>query len=236
MTADLRALIFDVDGTLAETEEAHRDAFNAAFAEFGLPWRWDRPLYKRLLKTSGGKERIRAYVDEFDPARVGPGFDDLVAALHQRKTALYTGAVAAGSVHLRPGIARVIAQAHAAGLICAVATTTTRANVIALLDGATGGAGHEWFAVMACSDDAPIKKPDPQVYAFVLDRLNSSPAECLAIEDSRNGVRAALAAGIPVAVTRSAYTDDDDVTGALAVWPDFSQVTLDDLRRLHAGG
>ncbi|CAA7611835.1 HAD-IA family hydrolase [Magnetospirillum sp. UT-4] len=234
MTTKLTTLIFDVDGTLAETEEAHRQAFNRTFAEFGLPWDWDQALYKVLLKTSGGKERIRAFVQGHDPTRLDAGLDDLIAALHKRKTALYTETVAAGGVPLRPGIAALIEQARAAGLTCAVATTTTRANVLALLDGATLGAGHDWFALMACADDAPVKKPDPQVYTFVLDSLGRDPAECLAIEDSRNGVRAALAAGLKVVVTRSAYTDEDDVTGALAVWPDLGGVTLDDLRGLHA--
>lgn len=234
MRQNLRAIIFDVDGTLAETEEAHRIAFNQAFAERGLPWEWDCPLYKRLLRTSGGKERIRAFVEAEARDHLGPGLDDLVAALHRRKTELYTQAVAAGGVPLRPGIAAVIAQARAAGLRLAIATTTTRANVEALMDGATGGAARSWFEVVACADDAPVKKPDPQVYRFVLDRMGLEAGECLAVEDSRNGVRAALAAGIPVVVTRSAYTDDDDVTGALAVWPDLGAADLDGLRGLHA--
>lgn len=217
----LKAIIFDVDGTLAETEEAHRAAFNQAFAERGLPWHWDRAVYGALLKVSGGKERMAAFA--------GPGHDDLIAALHRRKTELYTQAVAAGGVPLRPGIAALIAEAWAAGLVQAIATTTTRANVLALL-----GGHPEWCTVMACADDAPVKKPDPQVYHFVLARLGLSPGDCLAIEDSANGVRAARAAGIPVVVTRSAYTQDDDVTGALAVFPDLAEVGLARLRGLHA--
>lgn len=225
----LKAIIFDVDGTLAETEEAHRAAFNQTFAERGLPWEWDRPLYQALLKVSGGKERLLAFIASHAPEHLGPGCDDLVAALHRRKTELYTAMVAAGGVPLRPGIAALIAEARAAGLVQAIATTTTRANVLALL-----GGHPEWCAVMACADDAPVKKPDPQVYAFVLARLGLSPGECLAIEDSANGVRAARAAGIPVVVTRSAYTQDDDVTGALAVFPDLAEVGLARLRGLHA--
>lgn len=231
----LRAIIFDVDGTLAETEEAHREAFNQAFAERGLSWLWDRPLYGQLLKTSGGKERIRAFVQARAPEHLGLGLAALVAALHRRKTEIYTARVAGGGVALRPGIARLAAEARAVGIRLAVATTTTRANVVALIDGATGGAAHDWFETMGCSDDAPVKKPDPQVYALVVERMGLDPRACLAIEDSRNGVRAARAAGIPVVVTRSFYTADDDVTGALAVWPDLAAVSLDDLRRQHAG-
>jgi HAD superfamily hydrolase (TIGR01509 family) len=231
----LRAIIFDVDGTLAETEEAHREAFNQAFAECGLPWLWDRPLYGQLLKTSGGKERLRAFIQTEAPEYLGPGLADLIAALHKRKTEIYTARVAGGGLDLRPGIARLVAEARAAGIRLAIATTTTRANVTALIDGATQGAGHDWFETMGCSDDAPVKKPDPQVYAMVIERMGLDPRSCLAIEDSRNGVRAARAAGMPVVVTRSFYTAGDDVTGAAAVWPDLAAVSLDDLRRLHAG-
>lgn len=216
----LSALIFDVDGTLAETEETHRQAFNQAFAEYGLPWVWDRALYGRLLAVAGGRERLRAFI--------GTGHDDLIAALHQRKTEIYTATVAGGGVALRPGIAALIAEAQAAGLRLAIATTTTRANVLALLG------EPAWCEVMACGDDAPVKKPDPQVYRLVLARLGLPAAACLAIEDSGNGVQAARAAAIPVVVTRSAYAAADDVSGALAVWPDLAGVGLARLRRLHA--
>ncbi|MGQ9368852.1 HAD-IA family hydrolase [Azospirillum sp. A39] len=236
MADPVRALIFDVDGTLAETEEAHRDAFNRAFAEAGLPWVWDRVLYRQLLAVSGGKERIRAFVARHDPARLGPQLDPMVQRLHARKTALYTAAVRRGGVPLRPGVARLIAEARAAGLALAVATTTTRANVEALFDGSTAGAGHGWFATLACAEDAPAKKPDPLVYRVVLERLGLPAAACLALEDSPNGVRAAAAAGVPVVVSESVYTAGDDFTGARAVFPDFAEVTLDTLRGLHAAG
>lgn len=235
MTTKLTALIFDVDGTLAETEEAHREAFNQAFADFGLPWSWDQKLYRELLRTSGGKERIRAFAAAYDPVRMDVGFDDLVAALHRHKTTIYTANVAKGAVPFRPGILRTIADARAAGLRLAIATTTSRANVVALLDGATGGEGHTWFEVVACAEDAPVKKPDPQVYDFVLSAMGLTPAECLALEDSMNGVGAATAAGIPVVVTESVYTEGDDFTGALAVYPDLSDVPFEKLAALHSG-
>ncbi len=235
MEDSLQALIFDVDGTLAETEEAHREAFNQAFADRGVPWSWDRALYRDLLKVSGGKERMRAYAEALVPASGdGPPEAPDVVALHARKTTLYTAAVRAGGVPLRPGVQRLMNEARVAGLRLAVATTTTRANVLALLDGATGGRGHDWFECLCCADDAPIKKPDPQVYHVALDRLGLKPWQCLALEDSANGVRAARAAGVPVVVSQSVYTQGDDFTGALAVFPDFEAVTLEDLKRLHA--
>ncbi|WP_029007128.1 HAD-IA family hydrolase [Azospirillum halopraeferens] len=231
MVEPLRALIFDVDGTLAETEEVHRLAFNRAFEEAGIPWSWDRTLYRALLAVSGGKERIRAYAADHDPGRTG--IDALVRDVHARKTEIYTGMVREGGVPFRPGVARLIEEARAAGLILAVATTTTRANVDALLDANTGGTGHGWFATFACADDAPPKKPDPMVYRVVLERIGLPASACIALEDSPNGVAAATGAGIAVVVSTSVYTDGDDFTGAAAVFPDFGSVTLDDLRSIH---
>lgn len=227
----LQALLFDVDGTLAETEEAHRQAFNDTFAEFGLPWSWDRSIYRELLRVSGGKERMLAYAENYDPTRLDVGLAERIPELHRRKTEYYTRVVAAGGVPLRPGIARLIDSARNAGLRLAVATTTSTANVMALLDGATGSEGHGWFDTLVCAEDAPIKKPDPQAYLEALSRLDLPASACLALEDSRNGVLAARAAGIAVVVSESVYTVGDDFTGAAAVYPDFAAVTLDDLRR-----
>jgi len=233
MTSPLAALIFDVDGTLAETEEAHRVAFNEAFRQHALPWEWDLPLYKALLETSGGKERMRAYASRFDQDRLNhPDFGALVDRLHRDKTGLYTQMVVKGGVPLRPGIQEVILEARSMGIRLAVATTTTRANVNALLEGATKGAGHEWFEMMACSDDAPNKKPDPQVYNLVLTKMGLAADACLAIEDSLNGVNAAVAAGIPVVVTKSQFTESPAYPGALGVYTDLSATSLADLHAL----
>jgi HAD superfamily hydrolase (TIGR01509 family) len=215
----LTALIFDVDGTLAETEEAHRDSFNLAFAEAGLDWHWDRPLYRELLKVSGGRERIMAFAPDTGAERL--------AALHRAKTAHYTRLIQEGDVSLRPGIEPLIAQARAEGLRLAIASTTSRANIDALL-----GERVAWFEVIASGEDAAVKKPDPAIYRLVLDRLGLPPESCLAIEDSANGLRAALGAGLRVVVTQSVYSSDDDFTGALAVYPDLGPVDLDRLRRL----
>lgn len=230
---DLAALIFDVDGTLAETEEVHRDAFNTVFAEEGLGWHWDRSLYRRLLAVSGGRERMRAYAAEAAPERLDAGFDGLAARMHERKTAIYTARVAAGAVPLRPGVAAILREARSAGLRCAVATTTSRANVIALLEGATGGEGHGWFETLVCAEDAPIKKPAPDVYHEALRRLGLPAAAALAFEDSTNGLAATRAAAIPVVITEGVYTAGDDFTGALAVLPDLAGFDLAAARRLH---
>lgn len=219
-----QALIFDVDGTLAETEDAHRRAFNQAFAEFDLNWHWDPPLYGLLLKVSGGKERMRAFEQNQSCRVPSDDLDSLINTVHRRKTEIYTGWVANGAIALRPGILPLIAEARAAGLRLAIATTTTRANVVALIAG-TGLQAH-WFETMACSDDAPFKKPHPQVYELVLSRLDLPAPLCLAIEDSSNGVAAAAAAGIPVVMTPSAFTGGDSPAGAKAVWPDLDGVSL----------
>lgn len=234
MTGDLWALIFDVDGTLAETEEAHRDAFNRAFAAFGLPWVWDRALYRVLLRVAGGKERIRAFIGDHDPERrTADDGDALVGALHRYKTALYTQAVAGGLLSYRPGVLALIAEARACGLPVAIATTTSRANVDALLAGAPGGLGPASFAAILCAEDAPRKKPDPQVYRAALAALDLPAWTTLAIEDSRNGLLAARACGVPVVVTESVHTAGDGFPGALAVLADLDGVRLADLRRWH---
>ena len=162
----LEALIFDVDGTLAETEELHRRAFNTAFAEAGLAWHWSRDAYRALLKTTGGKERITRFAAEagLDPAAVP------VADLHRAKTAAYVALMAQGEIALRPGIADLMEQARAAGVALAIATTTTPANVEALCRAVFGRAAGEVFAVIAAGDEVVAKKPAPDVYLLALQR------------------------------------------------------------------
>ncbi len=211
----LRGLIFDVDGTLAETEELHRAAFNQAFGETGLGWTWSRAEYRRLLRTTGGKERIAQYAVEVGKT----GLD--VAALHRRKTAIYGERMAAGGIALRPGVEDLIRTARERGVALAIATTTSRANVDALFAATLGSEALNWFAAVCTADEAPVKKPDPQVYSLALQILGLAPGQCLAFEDSSNGLRAALAAGIPTIVTPSIYTADDDFSGAALVIRDL---------------
>ncbi len=221
----LKALLFDVDGTLADTErDGHRPAFNAAFREFGLDWDWDVPLYGQLLAVTGGKERMRYYVDHFRPDYSNPAdFDDLVVELHKAKTRHYTRMLAEGGIPLRPGVKRLLEEARAAGLILGVATTTTPDNVIALLKHSLAEDGADWFAVIAAGDIVPAKKPAPDIYVWALEKLGLSPGECLAFEDSRNGIRASLGADLRTVVTVNDYTRDDDFSGALAVLSDLGE-------------
>jgi len=215
----LQALIFDVDGTLAETEEAHRAAFNAVFAEQGLDWSWDRRVYSRLLSVAGGKERIRHFLAQFNPAD-GARFledDGLVRAMHRRKTEIYTQMVSGGEVALRPGVERLIREARAKGVRLAIATTTNPAPLAALFKGTLGEQALDWFEAIAAGDMVKNKKPASDVYRLALDRLGLQGGQCLALEDTRNGVKSALAAGVPTVVTVSAYSDGQDFSGALAV-------------------
>ncbi len=220
----LKAILFDVDGTLADTEEAHRTSFNRAFHDQGLEWHWDVPLYGELLKVTGGKERIRHFVEtRLDQPPAGFS-DDFVKMLHQAKTRHYTTLMAQGDVPLRPGIERLIRDAHAAGLVLAIATTTTEENVSALLQASLGLRWQQYFAEVGCGDVVPHKKPAPDIYHWVLDRIGLAPSSCIALEDSNNGLRSSLAAGIRTVVTVNAYTRHQDFTGALAVLDDLADL------------
>jgi HAD superfamily hydrolase (TIGR01509 family) len=222
----LQALIFDVDGTLAETEEIHREAFNRAFLDAGLDWYWDCDRYRELLAVTGGRERIRHAIEA--GARIPMRLDDLeawIAELHRVKTRFYAESMATGKVSLRPGVERLLREAREGGLRLAIATTTSMPNVVALLDATLGQAAFGWFDVIATAEQAPRKKPDPSVYTLVLARLGLPPDVCIAIEDSANGVKAARAAGLPVMVTESRYSAGEDFTGAFAVLDDLGEPT-----------
>jgi HAD superfamily hydrolase (TIGR01509 family) len=231
-----RALIFDVDGTLAETEEVHRQAFNAAFAKAGLPWSWARLAYKGLLRVAGGKERIRA----FDRLRDGTSLlsDAEIAQLHTTKTTIYADLMASGGCPLRPGVEALMTAALTRGQRLAIATTTSPGNIDALLEPALGKDWMNRFAAIVAGDEVTDKKPAPDVYLEVLARLDLPASECLAIEDSAIGLAAASRAGIAVLITRGAYFLDDDFSGALYVTDDLTEVNgagLMDESALRAG-
>jgi beta-phosphoglucomutase-like phosphatase (HAD superfamily) len=216
----LKALIFDVDGTLADTEEAHRAAFNEAFRQHGLDWNWSKPKYAHLLRVSGGKERLKAYIDSL-PLTSGEHLEwtGRIAAIHRTKTEIYASMVQAGQVPLRDGVERLIDEAAAANVQLAIASTTTLANIETLLRTALGRYSMQRFAVVGAGDQVRHKKPAPEIYRFVLRELGHRAEDCVAIEDSRNGLTAAKTAGLYTVVTPSYWTFDEDFSAANLVLP-----------------
>lgn len=215
----LQAVIFDVDGTLAETErEGHRVAFNQAFAEFDLDWDWTPALYGELLSVTGGKERVRRYIETHAPAHLArPNLDLWIARLYKRKSELYSERVHAGAITLRAGVARLIDELRRTGLRLAIATTTAPSNIHSLISANLRKDMLELFEVIGAGDLLVSKKPAPDVYQWVLQRLGLPPEACLAIEDSSIGLRATRAAGLPTVITVSSYTAGEDFDGALTV-------------------
>jgi len=232
--AALQALLFDVDGTLAETEEGHREAFNAVFAAFGIPWRWAQEHYRDLLRVTGGKERMLHHARAHDPQAL-PAIEARLDDLHKAKNARYAEWVKSSGGALRPGVRRLVEEAHARGLRLAIVTTTSRANIEALLSAAFGGAGL--FDLIVCGEDVRRKKPDPEAYLLALQRLGLPAESCVAFEDSRNGLIAARAAGLRVVVTPSLYSAHEDFAGASALARDLDDfegapLTLDAIANL----
>jgi HAD superfamily hydrolase (TIGR01509 family) len=218
----LKALIFDVDGTLAETEEAHRQSFNEAFAAFGLDWNWDEELYRKLLQITGGKERLQHYIDAWKPpARPVAHFS--FAEIYEEASARYAAMVESGAVRARPGIRRLIAEAHERGVRLAIATTSLEDSVITLLRTILGEDGPAKFAVIAAGGAVRNKKPAPDIYFLALERLGCEPESCVAIEDSTNGTRAARAAGLHVLASPSYYLRGDDFGLADSVLSDLGE-------------
>jgi len=250
--SSLQALIFDVDGTLSDTErDGHRVAFNQAFNDAGLDWNWSVELYGELLAVTGGKERMAYYLDKFNTEF--PTDDKtplLIKELHQSKTAHYTELLSTGAIPLRPGVRRLIHEARENDMRLAISTTTTPANVTALLEHALEKDSTDWFEVIAAGDIVPAKKPAPDIYVWALKELNLKPQDCLAFEDSENGIKSSLGAGLKTVITINDYTKTHDFTGASLVLdqlgePDraftilsgvnhgASYVDLDLLRKIH---
>jgi HAD superfamily hydrolase (TIGR01509 family) len=216
-------ILFDFDGTIAETERlGHRVAYNAAFADSGLDWVWDDALYGELLAVGGGKERIAFYLDRYRTDGDAYGDGDraaFIAALHARKGRIFDTLV--DRIAFRPGVQRLVREAHAAGTRLGIATTAAAAGVDALL--ARDPALRDAFDIIAAGDVVPRKKPAPDIYVYALERLGVSVGQCIAIEDAEIGLRAARAAGITTLVTVSEYTRGQDFTGAAAVLRDLGE-------------
>lgn len=212
-TGALDAVIFDVDGTLVDSErDGHRVAFNLAFEEAGLADRWDEEQYGRLLETAGGRRRLHRWF--LEQGRPEDEADRLARRLHRRKTDLFRGLIDDGRIPARPGVARLLDEVGDAGVTVAIATTGSRAWVEPLLDRLFG---LERFALLLTGDDVDVRKPSPEAYDRAVAQLGSDPARTVAVEDSHNGLRAAREAGLPCVVVVNGYTRDHDLDGAALV-------------------
>jgi HAD superfamily hydrolase (TIGR01509 family) len=228
----LRAIVFDVDGTLAETErDGHRVAFNRAFAEHQISWNWGEALYGKLLAVTGGKERMQFYIDAHAGSPIDPA---LIPVIHATKTAIFQRMAVDGQIPLRPGVEALVDAAHAAGIRLAVATTTSPGNVEALLHANLNSAQASRFGVIASGDSVKNKKPAPDIYLSALSQLQLSAAECVAIEDSGVGLRSASGAGIATLVTPSHYTAGEDFSAAASVVGSLADVDVQTVRDLLA--
>ena len=221
----LQALLFDVDGTLADTErDGHRVAFNQAFAEAGLDWDWSVDSYGQLLSVTGGKERIRYYLEHFNTGFKRPdAIDEFIIGLHQSKTRHYTNLLDTGAIPLRTGVVRLLKEARIAGLRLAIVTTTTPANVSALLKNTLGEKGESWFEVIAAGDIVPAKKPAADIYDYAMHEMQLSAEHCFALEDSANGIKSSLAAKLKTMITINDYTRTHDFSGAAIVLDCFGE-------------
>jgi beta-phosphoglucomutase-like phosphatase (HAD superfamily) len=222
MKSQLKALIFDVDGTLAETErDGHRVAFNQAFLSAQLNWHWDVDLYGELLEVAGGKERIKYYLEtyqsNFNQADDGEGLDQFIADLHQRKTRYYTQLLRSQPIALRLGVKRLIREAKSLNIRLAIATTAAYPNAISLLENSLDPEAISWFEVIAAGDIVKNKKPAPDIYLYVLEKMGLAPQECVVFEDSAHGLMASSQAGIKTIVTVNDYTKHQDFTQAYCV-------------------
>jgi len=222
---DLAALIFDVDGTLAETEEVHREAFNRAFVTEGLPYRWDQTLYSSLLLVTGGRQRIEFFFAEYTDLTADQ-IAELAPRLHQVKNRHYAEVMADFPIELRPGVAGLLRKARTARLRLAIATTTSRVNLEGLARRFPDDLDLGSFDAVVCGEDVTALKPDPEAYRTALQWLGLPAGRCLAFEDTRNGVESAVGAGLQVVVTPSLYSTGQDFSTANAVLDDLTQFEL----------
>lgn len=233
-----KALIFDCDGVLADTErDGHRVAFNRAFAKKNYVTEWDVELYGELLKVSGGKERMRHYFDSYGWPDDVTDKDALLKELHRLKTDFFMEIIESGQLPLRPGVARLVDEAITANVKLAVCSTSHERAVNLVVERLLGPQRKARFAAILAGDVVSKKKPDPAIYNLALYRLGLEPSECVVVEDSRNGLLAAKAAGMHCIVTTNGYTKDEDFAEAGLVVSELGdepniQVTLQEIRRI----
>ncbi len=248
----LQALIFDVDGTLANTErDGHLVAFNLAFAELGLDWVWSNKLYHKLLNVTGGQLRIKHYVNDYMPDFSHDDLDSFAASVHALKTEIYVRLVHEGKIPLRPGVKRLFNEARAAGLRLAIATTTTPDNVDALISNTLGHEALDWFEVIGAGNVVPNLKPAGDIYHWVLEQMNLEAKDCIAFEDSHNGIASAMDANLKTLITVNEYTESHQFDEAIVILNNLGEpnnpfkmiegnpsqatfVNVDYLKELHA--
>jgi HAD superfamily hydrolase (TIGR01509 family) len=218
----IKALIFDCDGVLVDTErDGHRVSFNRAFKTKGLNAEWDIPLYGRLLNIAGGKERMKFYFDENGwPDNISDK-DAFVKELHKLKTDLFMQIIESGELPLRPGVARIVDEAIKKRLKLAVCSTSNERAVNMVVEKMLGKDRKIHFNAILAGDVVSKKKPDPEIYNLALKRLGLKPDECVVVEDSRNGLLAAKAAGMNCIVTTNGYTENEDFSEANLVAPEL---------------
>jgi len=234
----MRALIFDCDGVLVDTErDGHRVAFNRAFAALDLGVEWDIPLYGELLQVAGGKERMKHYFDSVGWPAEREDKDDLIRDLHRIKTEAFRGMIVLGELNFRPGVVRLIDEAIAAGVQLAVCSTSNERAVHSIVD-KLGPARRSRFDLILAGDVVSRKKPDPEIYLRALEELDVSATDCFVVEDNRNGLLAAKAAGIRCLITTSSYSCSEDFREADLVVdelgdPPSVRVTLEQLEQIR---
>ena len=221
----MQALIFDCDGVLVDTEQdGHLVAFNRAFAEKGLDTQWSAQRYGVLLKTAGGKERMRRHFDETGWPVSKKAADDFILDLHERKTRIFMNLIESGALPLRPGVMGIVDTAIEERCRLAICSTSNEKAVQTIVDVMFGPQRKRHISVFA-GDVVAAKKPDPAIYLLAKEQLGFHIGCCVVIEDSAIGLQAALAANMVCVVTPSIYTKNENFTGAAKVISDLSRIS-----------